>query len=537
MTPEELAQFGDSDAYISTVTPLLTHNNPPLDQVAAQLGPVLAEAKSQVHIAARCPRTDQVVNTVFAKMKKIVHDLSLVLSPSRRIPSELVQRIFVFTTYSPHLPNLIGPANANSNRTELRKVCSEWNCVALSTPEIWSTFSLSAHGMSVDEHEARRVVCRLRRWLVLGKDHGLTMALNFSTAGFPDGLKMAVLSLLLCYIPRWKDVRFTMDASILQLTDDALTRAFETLSSLECIIVDVTSGSKRYEARIDLDIRAFSEAPRLSQVSITNKTSNTPLCFHLPAANLHTVKQSGRGGFISSLDLINSAAHLVTLNLTGKIFYFTPPAYKKRLTLPSLRSLSIRNTLYRNALLLKYLDTPSLRNLTILKGNRGVAGFFAKQIADLQMHSGCAIESLDIREIPLPASSIAYLLRSLYTLTDLSILLQTPLKLEEFIAIFTDQTIPSNIERCLINVGRQRDVLLSNNFIQFVKTQCQRPSEFRPVGRRHISMTLQISVVLEKRHRDQLKILQEGGCDVAIRNVAQKLKDKAIDDDDDFALD
>ncbi|KAJ8074290.1 hypothetical protein PM082_012600 [Marasmius tenuissimus] len=76
------------------------------------------------------------------KLQKQSSQISSLLSPIRRLPTETLREIFAFAT-ADHTANMLRSCSKWGSRTvDISAVCFRWRVMALDTPELWTWFSV-----------------------------------------------------------------------------------------------------------------------------------------------------------------------------------------------------------------------------------------------------------------------------------------------------------------------------------------------------------------------------------------------------------
>ncbi|KAL0564717.1 hypothetical protein V5O48_017323, partial [Marasmius crinis-equi] len=124
MTPEELS------------TTLRTCNIPPFS--AEELSKYIQDAQYDIKLFESCIRH---LHLRQVALQRDIARYSSLHSPVRKLPPEILRRIFSFTCAEDHLntPPLKSPTYA----FHLSSVCSRWREVTLSSPELWAKLSFN----------------------------------------------------------------------------------------------------------------------------------------------------------------------------------------------------------------------------------------------------------------------------------------------------------------------------------------------------------------------------------------------------------
>ncbi|KAJ8077790.1 hypothetical protein PM082_002224 [Marasmius tenuissimus] len=137
-----------------------------------------------------------------AAIKRVISQLLSIKAPIRRLPLELLRRIFLFAT-SPESNLFRSFDSSYSSTCRLSSVCKHWREIALNFPQIWSEFTVSPETCYEDS---------LKMFLHRSKQYPLTLWIEGSTVSdeqlaplqFPGHEK--IIRLLIQHHHRWRDV-------------------------------------------------------------------------------------------------------------------------------------------------------------------------------------------------------------------------------------------------------------------------------------------------------------------------------------------
>ncbi|KAJ7728951.1 hypothetical protein DFH07DRAFT_850664 [Mycena maculata] len=141
------------------------------------------------------------------------------ISPSRRLPLDIIQEIFVACL--PTHRNCV--MDAREAPVLLGRLCSSWRAVSLSTPRLWASLHVVDVGRLAPVHDSssRRLEERAalipevtRTWL--GRSGQCPLSVSLYTFPFPsDPVAPTILETLIQVAPRWQHIQFTIPAAFL----------------------------------------------------------------------------------------------------------------------------------------------------------------------------------------------------------------------------------------------------------------------------------------------------------------------------------
>jgi hypothetical protein len=173
--------------------------------------------------------------------------LVTLLSPVRRLPSELLGEIFRYC-----LPQNYDEKSAHKAVMLPSHVCKHWRDVALSTPTLWTNIVLRV----TDETFESRVAL-VTAWFSRSGDLPLSFTLDV------DGREnvLPILAFLLQYCHRWQHIKLSVPSDTLR----CLEAAKGHLQHLETLLIDGMYGVTHYSVE-----HIFELAPRLRTASLSS---------------------------------------------------------------------------------------------------------------------------------------------------------------------------------------------------------------------------------------------------------------------------
>ncbi|KAJ7101857.1 hypothetical protein C8R43DRAFT_242594 [Mycena crocata] len=261
--------------------------------------------------------------------------LSSQLAPIRRLPTEILSKIFVDPSLHTSISKPRAYMLAGRGMDPLTAVSFHWRGTALSTPQFWSIFSLSLSG-------SEDVAQLLRLYLDRSKSCPLSLEIRA-----PSAVRMhhGMLKDLLDTCERWAAVRLEIHPNIFPLLSPARCR----LPRLQKLDLQ----SPAYNAAADessvTQMGAFELAPRLSRLGIEHH-----LLPPLPLAQIKYLTVS-----FSSLSLAAKCPNLRSLCCRDSPNVMQPD---EPILISGISTLSITPSL------LRYLSTPDIDHLQLVWG-------------------------------------------------------------------------------------------------------------------------------------------------------------------------
>ncbi|KAF8908385.1 hypothetical protein CPB85DRAFT_790817 [Mucidula mucida] len=284
-----------------------------------------------------------------ADQKRAIDDkkaYTCVLAPARRLPTEILQVIFRFAVGKSFdaLSVVRGP-------WALGKVCRRWRRIALSTPELWSSFRLDSSG-------PRRLTTRsdtasgiLECMLALSQRLPLRVFADTNTTSLitPEFVIVNVLWCVLSaprHLQRLQEFNLPVDYahhSPIYYADPGNLRNLETLRLI--------MSREEYG-----EWPAFRDLPKLKTLVLRGPGSGA-LLSNLPYNQLSELSLMGWGSFDEIIDLLQSCPNLQVLEVLDT--QGNPPI-SQYLTFPCLYRL------VSDVALIQYLTLPAIRELELV---------------------------------------------------------------------------------------------------------------------------------------------------------------------------
>jgi hypothetical protein len=341
----------------SPVPSLLRSNDPPSEKERSLVRQVIESAEASLK--------DDDEREPFANF---VRTHKAILSPSRRLPSELIFEIFHYYMDHSDLSEYTPP-------WALTHVCRRWRQIAVNTPTLWKSFPPIRLIGGMQKGELKRHIACLSTLLEKSSKEPISF---FLSKTLTPRLDDEILVLLFEHSERWE--RISLDISEGVCAHFAWVKG--RLSSLSSLTLRI-----HREGQLHVDM--FEIAPKLRDVSLAS--DHWSGVFRLPWSQLtNFTDETTNFGSLTTV-LSSSAAHLRSLKFIANQSWIIPghPPNVNPTTLPVLKSLCIQ-ILNRIDLIMRTLldrfTAPALQYL-------GLRAFgthtFIPEIRKLINRSGC----------------------------------------------------------------------------------------------------------------------------------------------------
>lgn len=245
-----------SHANSTVVSSYLRNNLPPSEFEASNIREALADAVGGlVALDGRIEGIEAVLlrlKTERGNLEKVVTDHQAVMSPIRRLSTELVSEIFLYACNSPvTLDTRTGP-------WPIAQVCDRWRSIAVSTSKLWSSIHINVANQRIPPLSLsilHAIMCRTGNSLLdVAFDVSNPLPVLVSKAG-------PLLEILAAVSHRWRSIRFTSVQAYIGYLDQIAGH----LPSLEEVMITVfdspLGGGKR-------EFTMFSGAPKLRRLHL-----------------------------------------------------------------------------------------------------------------------------------------------------------------------------------------------------------------------------------------------------------------------------
>ncbi|KAJ7649015.1 hypothetical protein DFH06DRAFT_1300259 [Mycena polygramma] len=378
---------------------LLASNEPPSESEIPSICNVISGGEAQIHaLDAQMDSLDAQIDSLDAHIRRLhtsrarlaqrrtaiaehIHQHRAMISPVRRVPSELICEIFVL---------VMSPRNA-ADRCQppwwLGHICQSWRQTALSYSPFWSSISVPSL-LSAEIDHWSRIEAQLIR-----AAHAL---LDISWPEVQDKVDPALLRLVLPHCSRWRSLCFDVHPSYdsedrllnwLRPVNGHLGRLeqLQVITAKRMVIPDV-----------------FSNAPNLRQIVFTDENFYpSPASIVIPWGQI----THSRVTFTEErhLEIFNDTSNLLECSIGFTNFHNSGPDTLR--ILHRLRRLCIEDDRF-----LRHLTAPLLVDLTIV--------WFTSATLPFLQRSSCTLKKLAIMRCRID-SALTDVLRNLPSLTHL----------------------------------------------------------------------------------------------------------------------
>ncbi|KAF7336943.1 hypothetical protein MVEN_02130700 [Mycena venus] len=291
-----------------------------------------------------------------AERQKIQDKLDSIVYSVLTIPPEITAHIFIQC-----LPKEIRPSRHIAPLL-LTQICHDWRMIALATPSLWDSITLT--------YDARKDPERLlEMWLQRSASLPLYLFL-----GAPDAaLTRSLLDASLIHHCRWRELKLSSHADM-----DAGSREFPILNKIT--FADPSRGPRVLKIR---------NAPALDEVSITMANSGA-FDVELPWSQLKTIRLKTFTDAWDCLQMLNQCSDLLLLAHRAIVWQNVIETFSHpHITLSNLESLEVE---YKGSSIVPHLTLPRLRYLTL----SGRIASAIEPFRALLSRSSCSLQYLSI---------------------------------------------------------------------------------------------------------------------------------------------
>ncbi|KAJ7453175.1 hypothetical protein FB451DRAFT_672798 [Mycena latifolia] len=344
-----------------------------------------------------------------------------IVSPIRRLPSEILGEIFAFSVHSTYyfqdIAEVSGPLSHQAPWV-LTRVCRRWAKVSLENPALWSMVFLD-----LDRLGERGAVSMTKLWLARSKDLCLTLKIfHDSDALGRVGLDShPVLSTVMQHSERWEHAYISISLPLLF----QLATIRGRLPALNTLTISANIEALEDMRRDALFQTTFAEAPRLTALCASfwdDRLLRSPFAVRWPQlTRLSTTFTSNT----EALSILQQLSNIVECRLQCEEQDVLPADGIHVIRLQHLRFLTIQVEaeqtvpvgMYHKYTLLNYFETPCLEKLS----THNTADVEA--VLALIARSGCAdsLKSLHLHLDSIGRDTFLRLVRQLPRLTALEL--------------------------------------------------------------------------------------------------------------------
>ncbi|KZP23425.1 hypothetical protein FIBSPDRAFT_705777, partial [Athelia psychrophila] len=291
------------------------------------------------------------------------------LASERRLPLEILARIFLHCFHGQKYHHM-----SVSVRAFLCAVCRTWRDIAISTPLLWTSFSLV-----VRPGDTRDIVDMSATWLPRAGKLPMYVEVRNMGATIPRAL-VDVLSL---HSANWQDVDLALWPIELMKLGDASSDSAWQLPMLRTLDLHALVSTEQ-----DVSIGVFATAPQLRSIRLKNLG---PLEVTLPWAQLTACHSCGRS-MPEALDLLAACPRLLEYDLemfhadvSTRGVYCSPELHTLRI---GVRALTV--------VILDHVLLPSLRNLRVAWTGSVQDWTLSLYLVPLITRSACSLQKLEL---------------------------------------------------------------------------------------------------------------------------------------------
>ncbi|KAJ7600779.1 hypothetical protein C8J56DRAFT_17540 [Mycena floridula] len=315
-------------------------------------------------------------------LKAHVEGYKTLLAPFRRLPVQILARIFLFVCPN----NYVGTRIHQLPGVVLAGVCSQWRRVVLSTPEIWSNISFHAQGdSSIDEDN--HWTTALDFLLVRSGVNLIKVELSCEYGQTNYHAMVAALNHLGSHSTRWQSLTLDIPADLVSFWVSHLNRFRHRLPMLRSAVLDFHGG-----IQANNPLTMFEDAPNLSSLLLgDHDTKSGILIDHLPVENLRHV------------DICLSLSSLSRLPQLDSLRFRSPWVYRNDAQISSgLSKLDMNlDSSLGNVDFVDHLTLPSLTTLSLqCSTNFSLPALYPiASITSLISRSSCTLTNLTWKDI------------------------------------------------------------------------------------------------------------------------------------------
>ncbi|KAJ6503737.1 hypothetical protein C8R45DRAFT_571301 [Mycena sanguinolenta] len=377
---------------LARISQLLTTNEPPQEPELAVLRPVARKT------AARLACLDAEISRLKDQLSQLEEERAAlaeyhaqnttILSPLRRMPSELLGEIFSWTLPLNRIPDI------RNAPWVLTHVSSRWRAVAISKSSLWSKIFFDF--CIETEYSSAMVRTQIER--------ARTLKIAFHAASQIDSLpQIDMLAVLLEHSSIWEELRLDLTASLVPLMTDYRGR----LPMLRKAWVE-WSGSESQAAVDSLDFLRM--AASLTEISVYSEYGFLPTIL---SVHHQLTQYDFDAPWATHYALLKSLPNLQQARITRDFDLTLPwPEPGEPIHLLHLRRLYVSHPE-----ILNYLAAPVLEGLAI-KGDDGIA-----HVDPFLTRSSCPVRRLSITGLP-DVQSTAVILQQHHSITALAIMVR-----------------------------------------------------------------------------------------------------------------
>ncbi|KAJ7654600.1 hypothetical protein DFH06DRAFT_1047337 [Mycena polygramma] len=376
---------------------LLNSNQPPEDSEIGFIRSAISETDAPLsrldEEISRLRKALKALEEEHASLSNYRTQNAMILSPLRRMPSELLCEIFSWTI--PLITDALdmGRLDMGVSPWVLTRISSHWRRVSVTTPSLWSLVHVDYSAKPKTFYSLSLVEAQIQRSQKL-KIH------FYGSVAMDAGPQIAMLELLAQHSARWEELSLGITAKLIPFLPTLRGR----LPSLRRIWIQWN------ETEFPVDsIDCFHTAPSLVDVGIYNRTRFIPI--GLPAHQLTRYELDC--SWPQHMAILKLAPRLVEARIDIDFDDEPWPERNANIYLPSLRRLHVSD-----AEVFDYFKVPALEELSVWVGTDTSD---LTHLASLLDRSECALRYLCLTGVP-DAHRTTQMLGRLSHLTELAII-------------------------------------------------------------------------------------------------------------------
>ncbi len=339
-------------------------NDPPVDSERTALKAVVREGQANLaSLRQRIAAVRKTLEILFKEQNgtvKRITDAKILLSPTRRLPADVL--IEIFTTC---LSDFTDSLDAKRAPWVLLQVCASWRQIALASTGLWANIQLRMD-LYMNHMES---LFRLKTVLNRAGEHRLRVFI----CGHKDFSDHPVFEMILSTSARWE----SLDVSAPLRSFRLFNSISHHLPLLETLWIKVSSFHRSDLRPESTDIiYGFPQAPRLRDLSVSqNLVSTMPFftrLFNLPLETTPKLDLETTTSDVVSFLRSDAAQHLVRLGIT--LVYSKRRGLPQQIEIPVIRlgCLQVLCLTDSAAGLLSRLRLPALQYLMLLFHERAI---------------------------------------------------------------------------------------------------------------------------------------------------------------------
>ncbi|KAF7363699.1 hypothetical protein MSAN_01027600 [Mycena sanguinolenta] len=312
------------------------------------------------------------------------------ISPWRQLPVEIISKIFIFTLACRGNIHQDDPWDDDRAGTLLLcKICSEWRAIALRTPALWNTLSISALGLA-------RPPEWISTWLARSRSSPVFLQLLWDSETLRDAIN-SVMSIFASHLHHTAELEIN---GIYFLDERLMENHAELTFNLSGESLNAPLLSSVYVCLPEGSVWDWIHAACRASPCLTHLTTSHPSLDLFPLANLTEFTWIHEAPMSQVFKIFESAPNLryLDINVAGPV---VPSSARSRLTMQSITKLEIASYEHLGEFL-EQTEFPSLVNLGICFVNTWLGPPFLSFLS----RSSCALTALAFHECVISSAEV-----------------------------------------------------------------------------------------------------------------------------------